>query len=83
MMPVLPGWKDPSLPSAPSQKWQIRGPPRNESGPWSAYDNLIPGQHTKSLELFDSVTGEKDMSRYLMCPPGVIGFDLKSRQWRK
>lgn len=83
MMPPPPGWKDPNLPSGSSQKWQIRGPPRNESGPWAEYDNLIPGPQTRSLELINSVTGEKDMSRYLMCPPGVVGFDLKSRQWRK
>lgn len=67
----------------PSQKWQIKGPPRNENGPWAEYDNLIPGPDTRNLELIDQVTQETDLSRYLLCPPNVIGFDLKSRQWRK
>lgn len=75
--------RDPNLPPGPAQKWQIKGPPRIESGPWAEYENIIPGPHTRSLELFDDVTGEKDMSRYLLCPPGIVGFDLKSRQWRE
>lgn len=64
-------------------EWQSAGPPRDESGPWAEYDNIIPGSHTRSLELIDNSTGQPDNSRYLMCPPEVIGFDLKSRIWRK
>lgn len=81
--PAPPDWKDPTLPTGASRKWQIRGPSRNDSGPWADYDNLLPGPDTRSLELDDDATGGKDMSRYLMCPPGIVGFDLKSRQWRK
>lgn len=63
--------------------WQVPGPPGHETGPWAAYDNIIPGPHIRSLELIDEVTGKPDLSRYLMCPADVIGFDLKSRIWRK
>lgn len=69
--------------TSPSQRWQFKGPHRTENGPWAEYDNLIPGPDMPSLELVDKATGSTDMSRYLLCPPNVIGFDLRSRQWRK
>lgn len=69
--------------TSPSQRWQLKGIQRTENGPWAEYDNLIPGLGMPSLELVDKVTGSTDMSRYLLCPPNVIGFDLRSRQWRK
>lgn len=72
-----------NMPPGPSQRWQHAGPPGNESGPWAEYDNIIPGPDTRKLELIDHVTGETDLSRYLLCPPMVLGFDLKARQWGK
>lgn len=74
---------DPNMASGPSQRWQFVGSPRVENGPWAEYDNIIPGPDNLSLELIDKNTGKADMSRYLLCPPLVIGFDLKSRQWGK
>lgn len=53
-----------------------------EAGPWAEYENIFL-EDTESLELVDSATGQKDMSRYLLCPRDVVGFDLKARQWSK
>lgn len=83
-LPPTERWpKSPYEPKDPSQKWQFEGPQRKESGPWEEYDNIIPGPDNRSLELIEKATGKTDLSRYLLCPPHVIGFDLKARQWRK
>lgn len=47
---------------------------------WENYDNIDP-KETKSLDLYDSVTGKVNKHRYLLCPRGLWGFILKSRKW--
>lgn len=74
----------PPPPPPPGAGWQGEDARRlvYEAGPWAEYDNIFL-EDTESLELVDSATGQRDMSRYLLCPRDVVGFDLKARQWSK